>query len=530
MTSRAPVRWWPLGVIAILLAIGLALIWLLPDIMTQFRVLLTYGATLIALVLFSLWAILLSRLSASARLKILAVLVLLPAGFLTLFEIQGVSGDFALNFKPRWQIKPSENEELTVRSSVRDLQPDGIQAPEGARDFPQFLGPNRDARLPDLELESDWETHPPREVWTIPVGTGWSGFAVAGGRALTQEQRSGCEVVTCYLLETGEPLWLHRDEEQYVSVIAGDGPRATPTVHEDRVYTLGSRGRLNCLDLRTGDRYWTREVLDDAGARLEHTEWGKSCSPLIDGPRVIVSGGGRDGKSLIAYDRSSGEILWSAGDDRSSYSSPLLTSLAGREQIVILNRDSVVGHQPDSGEVLWTHDWPRKFPTVAQPVPVGENRLFVASGYGVGGRMLEFPGDAESGEPTVAWENIHLRPKFTTVVLKEGHLYGLSDGILLCQEAATGKRQWKRGRYGHGQILLVGPDLLIQTEAGDLVLATARPDGHEEKARIEVLTGKCWNTLALAGEYLLVRNDRQARCFRMKLRGEETVPSPTPRD
>ena len=182
--------------------------------------------------------------------------------------------------------------------------------------------------------------------------------------------------------------------------MAGEGPRATPTIDRGRVFTLGSTGILNALDLRAGKRLWTRDVT--AGNDSPQPDWGRSSSPLVVDDLVVVSVGGSNGHSLVAYQRDSGDVAWHAGDDAGSYSSPQLATLAGVRQIVILNKDSIAGHDTASGRVLWHHAWPRQQPSVAQPLLLDDDRLLFSAGYGIGSRMLQIRA-GRPGARRTAW-------------------------------------------------------------------------------------------------------------------------------
>jgi outer membrane protein assembly factor BamB len=228
---------------------------------------------------------------------------------------------------------------------------------------------------------------------------------------------------------------------------------------------------------------------------------------------VVVSAGGADGRSLVAYDAATGQPSWHAGSDGSSYSSPLLARLAGSEQIVIFNRGSLAGHDPESGALLWEHPWPAAQPNVAQPLPLPEDRLLASSGYGVGSKLFQLSREQEVTRATLVWESPRLKSKFANLVFHQGSVYGLDDGVLVCLDPATGERRWKAGRYGHGQVLLAGGTLLVQTEGGEIVLVAPDPSGLKELARFQALDGKTWNPPALAGHLLFVRNDREAAAY-----------------
>jgi outer membrane protein assembly factor BamB len=339
---------------------------------------------------------------------------------------------------------------------------------------------------------------------------------VAGDLAVTQEQHGEEERVVCYDLETGEVLWSFGDSANYTSPLAGDGPRATPTLVEGRVYAVGATGHLHALELENGRRIWSRDILADNDS--DNVEWGKSCSPLVMGGLVVVSAGGSGGKSLVAYDKDTGEIVWRGGDDSSSYASPFVTTLAGVRQIVILNAKSVAGHDPVDGRVLWSHPIPGGQPVVAQPLPLPGDRLLVSIGYGVGSRLFEIRSGPDGQlEAALLWETPRMKAKFANSVFHDGFVYGLDDGILACLDPETGNLRWKRGRYGHGQMILVDDLILLQTEKGEIVLVDPTPEELRELSRFRVVDGKIWNSPALVGPYLLVRTEKEAAMFELPL-------------
>lgn len=472
--------------------------------------------------LLALWHILLTGLSLKQRLLRLVILLGVIAG--TGFVIKNytrMEGSYTGGGFPRlvWIWSPKADEALPAGLAVTDVPiPGRIETlPEQFPSFPEYLGPGRANEVAGVTLARDWKTSPPREIWRRPVGAGWSGFAIAQGRAVTQEQRGANELTVCYRLQDGEPLWVQTNVVRFSEALGGDGPRATPTIAGDRVYVVGATGLLDALEFATGRRIWSRDTLKDADA--ENLTWGKSASPLVLGDTVVVSGG-ETGPLLLAYRTDNGEPVWRGGSGRSSYASPAARELAERSQILSVNGDSATGHDPQTGTVLWHYSWPGSFPKCAQPVAVSTNRVFISAAYGLGSVLLELT--PEAGGKLAArevWRSLAMKAKFASVTLRDGFIYGLDDGILACLELETGKRRWKGGRYGHGQVLLVGDLLLVQTEPGDLALVEATPEDFREIARHPALTSKTWNTPALAGDWLLVRNDREAVCFQLPLAG-----------
>lgn len=384
-----------------------------------------------------------------------------------------------------------------------------------AADVGQFFGPARDGVVRGARLSPDWKTNPPKELWRQPIGLGWSSFAVVGGRAYTQEQRGGEELVTCYDLFTGRLLWAHKDEARFEQWQGGEGPRSTPAVEGGRVYSYGATGLLNCLDAATGKRLWTRNVLKENATN--NIEWGVSASPLLVDDKVVVTGGSTRGPVLFAYAREDGKPLWKAGDDQASYASPMVATLAGRRMILSNNAHALSFHDPATGAVLLNHTWGAgQWPKASQPVVVDENRVFISAGYGMGCLLLEIKGDsAGQFTATEVWTGMKMKTQFNSPILRGGHLYGLDDGRLACLSVADGERLWKEGRFGSGQSLMVDDMMLVQSESGPVVLAAARTDKYVELGSLQALSSKTWTFPTLSGRYLLVRNDREAVCYEL---------------
>jgi len=493
---------------------ALGWLWLFSEKQAQDRVLGTYATLLLTGAALLVWVLALSGWAARARLGILAALALLAGfGWLCL-EVRGVTGDFVPIVA--WRFAP--------RPPLAEARPRDPVEPEAAgpaaRDWPQFLGPDRDGTLRGVGLERDWAAHPPRLLWRRPVGSAWSGFAVGAGLAVTQEQRGELECVVAYDLAGGEPRWIWSAAARFESVVAGNGPRATPAIAGDKVFALGATGTLACLDLASGNAEWSRDVLRDAGA--ENLGWGLASSPLVTGSTVIV-GAGAGGPTLLAYDAESGERVWAAGHDVAGFSSPQVATLAGVPQLLAFNAGSVSAHDLEDGHLLWEVPWSDRNPNVAQPRVLDGDRVLVSSGYGVGSTLFEVArsaGDTGGLEARAVWRSRALKAKFANFVDREGFVYGLDDGILACLDAKDGERAWKSGRYGHGQLLLVDDVLLIQAESGAVVLVAATPDAHRELARFDALEGKTWNSPTLAAPYLLVRNDLEAACYELPLAGD----------
>jgi outer membrane protein assembly factor BamB len=235
------------------------------------------------------------------------------------------------------------------------------------------------------------------------------------------------------------------------------------------------------------------------------------------GDTLIVLPGGRGGTSVAAYDRNTGARAWAAQNDQQAYSSPMLVTLAGVRQLVVFSASRVMGLTPDRGELLWEFPWTTQFDVHAsQPLVVGENRLFLSSGYGSGAAVVELSRSDGRFAVREVWRNIRMKNQFTSSVLHDGFVYGLDESILACVDAGTGNLTWKGGRYGYGQILLASGQLIVLTEDGDLALVRATPARHEEVIRFSALHGKSWNHPAMSDGILLVRNASEMAAFDLR--------------
>ena len=378
-----------------------------------------------------------------------------------------------------------------------------------------FRGPARDGHYREQPIRTDWPPSGPQPVWKQPVGGGYASIVIARGHAFTIEQRGPHEVVAAYDVRTGRELWTTTWAGVFRESMGGDGPRATPTWYDGKVYALGGSGELRCLDDATGAVVWRRNILTDAGA--SNLQWGMAAAPLIVDNTVVVLPGGGNGNSVVAYDRTTGARAWSALDDAQSYSSPMLVTLGGVRQILVFSASRLMGLTPERGEVLWEFPWTTQYGVNAsQPLLLGNDRVFVSTGYGSGAAAIELTQSGGRFSVRELWRTNRMKNQFTSSLLHEGFIYGLDESILACIDAATGELKWKGGRYGYGQVMLADGHLIVLTESGELALVRATPERHMELARFPVLEGKTWNHPAMSGGYLLVRNINEMAAFDLR--------------
>ena len=503
--SRSP-RWWPLIVVWVLVIISWVFFVLTGENNRQFTFMKVMAGAIVGVMLSVMWLLALSRLRWKTRLIGFGIGVLIVALVPLLFRFGGVTGDMIPIVKFRWS-----GSDKIVESGLADSS----ELVQGS--YPQFLGPNRDTRQPGIPLDRDWESRPPELIWRQPIGEAWSAFSVVGNRAVTQEQDGPDELVVCYELLTGKKLWEHRYPARYENPLGGIGPRATPTIEEDRVYALGSMGDFMLLDLKTGEKRWGMNLPEKHGANVP--EWGFAGSPLIEGDLVILSVGARNGFSLIAYDKMSGDLVWKDGSDRAHWSSPVVYDIAGKRQVLIFNYSAMFAHDVSDGSILWQYEWDTDgMPHVAIPVPVGGDRIVLSSGYGKGAQMLQISNNDDGTQNAdQVWRTLHLKAKFNNYVFKDGYIYGLDDGMFTCIDVEKGRRAWKKGRYGHGQNILVDDLMILTAENGEVLLTEPVPEEPRILGQFQALDGKSWNPPALVGEYLLLRNHLEAALYRLPL-------------
>ena len=422
--------WFPIG-LGILTAVAIGVLEFRPEMDRNIQIWIEWAVVLLALVLGLIWFFFFSRFRGRTRLLTAAVLAVAGGGLKLTLRVDGtLDGRGLPRLAWKWSPRPP-----AIRSTPA---PVGAQvaapAPALLKDVPQFFGPRRDGVVTGAGLARDWAKSPPKELWRQPIGPGWSAFAVVGRRAYTQEQRGEDECVTCYDVLSGRLLWTHATRTRFNQWQAGEGPHATPTVDQGRVFAYGATGQLVCLDASTGAKVWSRSVLEEN--RLENLEWGTSSSPLLVDDRVIVTGGQPAGPTVLAFNRHTGAPEWKGGTDRASYSSPIATTLAGRPAIVSFNAATFTLHDPASGAVWLSQRWGSdKPPKAAQPTVVSGDRLFVPAGYGMGSELFQISAAANGNFSAESkWKNIRLKAQFNSVAVREGFFYGLDDGFLACVE------------------------------------------------------------------------------------------------
>lgn len=465
------------------------------------------------------------RLAIGPRRAVMATTILFACAGFTLVRTDGMTGAASHDFSWRWTATAEERllaqEDNDPSDASGSRLPADVAATVNRVDWPGFRGPNRDGIVFGVRIESNWSASPPVELWRQPVGPGVSSFAVCGDLFYTQEQRGDDEIVACYNLATGEPVWMHSDATRYWEAHAGAGPRATPALSSDGqgVYTFGATGIVNALNANDGAVVWSRNAMSDTRVKLPPSSvwYGFSSSPLVVDDLVIVAARGK----LVAYDLTTGDPRWFGPDSGYGYSSPHLFTIGGVAQILLQYGPGVISVVPADGTLLWQHRWPGAF--LLQPALIADGDVLIGAGDtgGIGMRRIAVTHGADGWTVEERWTSNGLKPYFNDFVIHNGHAFGFDGSILACIDIEDGKRKWKGGRYGNGQLVLLADQglLLVLSERGELALVSATPEKFTELARFPAIEGKTWNHPALVGDVLLVRNTQEMAAFRLALAG-----------
>jgi len=404
-------------------------------------------------------------------------------------------------------------EKRVVEEREVEPAPTPEPVPAAPAPWPSYLGANRDAHYASGPILTAWPEKGLTQLWRRPIGGGYPSMIVAEGKVFTIEQRRDQEVLAAYDMASGREVWTVAWKGFFQESMGGDGPRATPTYDEGRVYALGAQGEFRCVQASNGKVLWSKNILSENGA--SNLQWGMASSPLVVDDQVVVLPGGSSGNSVVSYDKRTGATKWRALDDKAAYTAPMIATLAGERQVVVVTAARAVGLTL-GGKLLWEFPWKTDYDVnAAQPVVAGPDGLVLAAGYDHGTALVEISRDGDKFAARQVWFSKSMKAKFNTPVVKDGVLYGLDEGIFAAVDVATGQRKWKGGRYGYGQVLLAGDHLVILTEAGEVVLVKTNPDRLEEIARFEALSGKTWNPPAIADGKLLVRNTTEMACYRI---------------
>lgn len=399
-------------------------------------------------------------------------------------------------------------------------------------DWAAYRGPTQNG-ISTEHIRKDWPASGPALVWKVPLQGGFSTFTVVDGRAFTMVRRtvSGVDSEVCVALNalTGAELWAATlGPAQYddggntgaPGNTGGDGPRSTPVVDGDRVFTLSSLLNLACFEAATGRKLWGHDLPSEYGGSV--ISWQNAASPVVEGNLVVVNANAA-GQRIMAFQKATGSLAWKGLDERLTQSTPVVADLLGVRQLVFATQSGLLAIRPDTGAQLWRSSLSYSVATGISPVVV-DDMVYLSAAYNVGAMAVKVTKSGTTFSAARAWRKSgSLQNHWSTPVHHNGYLYGLygyaeyGTAPLKCVELSTGTELWSVDGFGQGGILLVDGVLLVLGDAGDLVMVEPDPAAYRELRRFHAVAGKCWNVPAISNGRLYVRSTREGACYDVSL-------------
>ncbi|QDU79986.1 outer membrane biogenesis protein BamB [Polystyrenella longa] len=388
-----------------------------------------------------------------------------------------------------------------------------------AGDWPQILGPDRNGIAVDEKLPNHFPPNGPLEVWTHPVGSGSAGAAILGDQVILFHRQQDEELVECCSLESGETQWTTRFPTRFRPQFGStDGPLAVPLIQNGSVYVYGASGILAALDLQSGEIRWQKNLIQEFRAQEGYFGPG-SCPLIVDDLIIINAGGFRTDAGVVAFNKTTGEVIWKTTSEHASYSSPVLYEAGGRKFVLLSARMTTFLLEADSGKVVDSIPFGKRGPTVnaANPVLSGDHFLLSAS-YGVGSVWGKI---TPQGLKTEWQDESILASQYTTSIPYQGNLFGIDgrqdvgDPVLCCLDPTKPEIRWKKDDLGYATLILAGDKLLHMNTSGTLLLLAANVSEYQQLDEAQLTSGTTRALPALSRGYFLIRDDEQFLCFKL---------------
>ena len=380
-----------------------------------------------------------------------------------------------------------------------------------------FRGPAGDGVYYEQQILTDWPKGGPNVLWRKLIGGGHSSFTIANGLVFTIEQQGANEMISAFNIQDGTVKWTHEYFAKFEEYFGGVGPRSTPVWNNGRLFSMGAKGHLNCLEAKSGKLLWNNNLINENNVEIPN--WGVSGSPFVYQNTVVVVPGGNSDNAIVALDVKTGKKVWSTFNGTQVYSTPVLLNILDSEQLVVPLTDKLISINPANGKLYWSHPW-KIFvnnSNISQPVRLSNDIILISAGYGTGAEAFRVIPNGDSMRTLTLWKSKSLKTKFSSPIFWKGHLYGMNENQLVCLDAKDGFLKWRGAKYGYGQIIAASDHLIILRDSGDLALVEMNPDRFVEKANFKALKGgRTWNTPALAHGLLFVRNSYEMACFDLR--------------
>jgi outer membrane protein assembly factor BamB len=397
-----------------------------------------------------------------------------------------------------------------------------------AGDWPQILGPDRTGVARNEKLADKWPASGPHTLWQHPVGDGFAGASIVGQTAIIWHRQGNEHVVESLNVASGDAQWKKTLPAKYVPSYTSDsGPRGVPLIRGSRVFLFCPRGDLYCLDLKSGDTVWHRDTWEDYSSKRPRRGdppdgyFGFGTTPILEGDRLLLNvGGDTKNAGIVAFDAATGKTLWTATEERASYSSPIAATIGGQRHVLFATRLSMMSVDPKNGHVLFQFPYGRFGPavTAANPVVIGD-RVFITASYNFGATLAQV---GRSGAVRI-WESDDvLSSQYTTPILHDGALFGIHGrqdagaAALRCIDPATKKVLWEVDGFGYASMIMADGKLIILTTEGELVLAGADKTKFVELGRARLFNDTTRALPALSNGLLLVRDTSTLKCVDLK--------------
>jgi len=381
-----------------------------------------------------------------------------------------------------------------------------------AADWPGFRGPNADGISPETGINKDWNQKPPKTLWKIALtDNGWAAPSLANGKLYIADHLDKEDIVRAIDAATGAELWHfnYPDAEKFRNGFTV----STPLVLDGKVYIFSRKGKIHCLRAETGEKLWSRDLVAEYKGIAPF--WDYCASPVADGQTLIVCPNGPEHAAVVALNKETGETLWQSGDFKVSYASPVVATLNGHKQYVVIGEEGLYGLDPATGSQLWQVPWPTKLGGKKGPTPViVGDRIFVATTEGGDTGLV----DVANNTPTLVWKHTQMQDHFPTSIYYHSRIYGSSEPkFLVCLDPATGNILWKQETGQYTSVIGVDDAVIaLSGKTGELVMLDASVPDYKELGRCTPLGGQSWAPMIIANGRLFVRNQKELACLDLK--------------
>jgi len=376
----------------------------------------------------------------------------------------------------------------------------------------QFRGSNRSGVSPENALPDILPESGPELLWKKEIGSGFSEITISGDRIYTMlseetDSISGSEYIAAFDAKTGNAIWRTKVDSLFFDTF-GNGPRSTPAIGEDNIYSFSSYGKLTANSKEDGKTIWQVGFISEFGSTLP--QWAFSSSPVLVDNTLIIEAGGTDSRAFIGFDKNSGKVLWTKGSGISSYNSPVVAEIDGKTNIIFANQTTLYSFN-SIGDTLWTYNMTMNGP-MAMPVVFDSNKIFISTVRSAGFSIVE----VNNNTVKELINSGTMKNDFSSSLYYDGCIYGFNVAALQCISARTGEKKWTKRGFGKGSLILVDDKLLVLSDKGKLIQVKATPEAYTEQGSFQAIDGKSWTAPSFAEGKLYVRNLTEMACYIFK--------------